>query len=492
MSAPRIGVAGFLHESNTFAPETTCRRRFEEAFLHFGGDIAPVWRDAHHELGGFLEGCEEERIEAVPLMAAWATPSGPLTTAAYEELAGELVQRIRTAGRLDGLLLALHGAMASEAHDSADSETLRRVRAAIGPDTPLVLSLDMHANIAPDMVRLPDATVAYRTYPHVDQRARGRECARLAARAVRGEARPVQARGKLPLLIHIVRQYTGAGAMAEIMAECERAVRAPGMLSASIVPGYIYADTPQLGVTVCAVADGSPERAEAEATRLARFVWDRREQLNAALPGVAEAVRQAADTPGTVCLMDAGDNIGAGSPGDSTVLFAETRRRGIPGCCVVLHDPACARACAEAGSGAAVSLETGDPPVQVAGRVIAVSGGEFVETEPRHGGMRAGNQGLTAVVRTGDGHTVVLNSLRIMPTSLQQLLSLGIDPAAHRVLIVKGVTAPLAAYAPVASAVIPVDTPGASQAGPETLPYRNRPRPLFPLDPETAWTPVRG
>ncbi len=490
----RVGIAGFLHESNTFAGALTEVRHFEEAFLHRGADLLPVWREAHHELGGFIEGCEREGLEMAPLFAASATPKGPLTAAAYDALAGELVSAVASAGPLDGLLLALHGAMVSEEHDSADSETLRRVRAAVGPGLPLILSLDMHANITQTMAELPTATVAYRTYPHVDQRERGIECARLLARALRGEERPVQAHRKLPLLIHIVQQYTGAGVMAELYAEADRVAAKRGILSVSVAPGYIYADVPHMGASVIVAADGDRALAEAEAQHLAEFVFARRHTLNAELPGVEEAVRRVAGFEGPVCLMDCGDNIGGGGPGDATILLRALLRRDIAPVLAVLYDPEAAAACGGAGEGATVSLEVGGKtdrrhgaPVSVSGRVRAVSDGVFIEPEPRHGGTRQFDQGRTAVIDTVEGHSIVVNSRRVMPTSLQQLLSLGIDPGAYQAIIVKGVTAPRAAYESVARHTICVDTPGVTQAGPEAFPYRNRPSPLFPLEQEVEW-----
>jgi microcystin degradation protein MlrC len=484
----RIGIAGFLHESNTFTEEKTTLRHFEEAFLHYGADLLPVWREAHHELGGFIAGLEAADAEIVPLLAAWATPKGPVTRDAYEYIVRDLIDRLKTAAPLDGLLLALHGAMVSEDHDSADSETLRRIRGVMG-ELPLVLSLDMHANVTQDMVRLPNATIAYRTYPHVDQRARGIECAQLITRMIRGEVEPAQAMVKLPMLIHIVQQYTGAGAMAELMAEVEATAATPGILSASLAPGYIYADVPHMGVSVIVVADGNAALAQREADCIAALVFDHRYELNAELPSVAIAVQQALNTSGTVCLMDCGDNIGAGGPGDSTLLFAELLRQGMPKICAVFYDPEAAEDCFTAGIGATVALDVGaktdslhGTPVSISGSVQNLADGRFSETEARHGGMGQLDQGRTAVVNTADGHTIVLNSRRIMPTSLQQLLSLGIDPRAHRALIVKGVTAPRAAYDPIADAVITVNSPGITQAGPEAFPYKNRPRPLFPLE----------
>ncbi|MBI2432929.1 MAG: M81 family metallopeptidase [Candidatus Hydrogenedentes bacterium] len=304
-------------------------QHFQDAFLHYGEDLIPVWQDAHHELGGFIAGCRENDLEMVPLLAAWATPHGPLRDEAYERIVGDLLARLAAAAPLDGLLLALHGAMVSESYRSADSETLRRVRAAVGPHFPLILSLDMHANVAPEMAALPTATIVYRTYPHVDQRARGVECAHLMARILRERVRPVQAHVKLPLLMHIVQQYTGAGPLATIFAEVERLTQQPGILSASLAPGYIYADSPYMGTSVIVVADGDWERAESEARRLAQFVFDKRLELNAALPDVPTAVAQARAIEGTVCLMDCGDNIGAGGPGDSTIILEEILKQHV-------------------------------------------------------------------------------------------------------------------------------------------------------------------
>jgi microcystin degradation protein MlrC len=129
-------------------------------------------------------------------------------------------------------------------------------------------------------------------------------------------------------------------------------------------------------------------------------------------------------------------------------------------------------------------------PVPIRGRVVEVSEGVFEEPEARHGGVRVHDQGLTAVIETEDGHTVVVNSLRVMPTSLQQLLSLNIRPERHKAIVVKGVTAPRAAYDSIAAEVIAVDSPGVTQAGPEAFDYQHRPRPLYPLEPLGPWTPA--
>ncbi|MCG3199608.1 MAG: hypothetical protein GHCLOJNM_04132 [bacterium] len=485
----RAAIAGFLHESNTFSSEATTLRQFEEASLHRGQSLIPVWEEAHHELGGFIQGCRDHDFEIVPILAAWATPAGPVARNTYEEIVGDMLSGVARSGRIDGLLLALHGAMVAEGFPDADGETLGRLRAALGPELPIILSLDMHANISERMIENATATVVYRTYPHLDQRERGLECARILDRVLRCGGRPVQALRKPPMLIHIVRQYTGSGAMAELMEDVARVGEADGILSASFAPGYIYADVPEMGCSAVVVANGDCSLADRMADRLERFAWDRREPLNARLPDPATAVRIAAETPGLVSLMDCGDNIGGGGPGDSTHLFAEILRQELSPALVVLYDPTSAAQCRAKGVGAMVEPVVGGKtddrhgqPIPIRGMVRLLAEGRFTEPEPRHGGLKFFDQGLTAVVDTEAGHTLVLNSLRVMPTSLQQLLSLGIDPGLYNVVVVKGATAPRAAYEPISARVIPVDTPGITQAGPESFVYHNRRKPLYPLE----------
>lgn len=485
----RVGILGFMHESNTFANTVTERAQFESAYLHFGNDVVSAWKDAHHELGGFIEGCQIHDLDLVPLAAAWATPSGPVTRAAYESVLGDLLCAVEKAGPLDGILLALHGAMVCEDIDDADGETLERLRLLIGSEVPIVLSLDMHGNISPRMAAIPQAIVAYRSYPHIDQRQRGLDCASLMAGIIRKTVSPEMVHIKLPLLIHIVQQYTGDGPMAELYAELAKIEEDPDILSVSLLPGYIYADVPFMGVSIIVVANWSRTLAEETARNFAESVYAKRDELNAGLPSVDEAVLEAVSTPGTVCLMDSGDNIGGGGPGDSTILFEALREAGAEKICVILYDPEAVGECNKAGAGAALHLTVGAKtdeehgrPVDLFGTIVRLHDGHFIEESPRHGGTRDYDQGETAVIQTDDGHTVIVNSLRVMPTSLEQLLSLGIDPSSMGAIIVKGVTAPRAAYDPIAVKTICVDTPGVTRAGPEAFSYHKRPHPLYPLD----------
>src|SRR6185312_12065441 len=182
----RIAVGGLMHESNTFAASRTDVAAFESGGLETGEGIERRWGEAHHEVGGFLEGARAYGFEAVPTLMGWGTPAGPVTADAYAELLDRLIASIRAAGPVDAVLLALHGAMVAEGQSDADGATLSRVRELIGPDRPLIVSLDYHANVSNRMAEVSDALIAYRTYPHIDQRARGIDAARLAAMAAQG------------------------------------------------------------------------------------------------------------------------------------------------------------------------------------------------------------------------------------------------------------------------------------------------------------------
>jgi microcystin degradation protein MlrC len=494
----RIAIGGFMHESNTFAASGTDLASFEKGGIETGAGIINRWGQAHHEVGGFFEGANEYGFVAVPTLMAWATPAGPLTAEAYQTLTDRLLQAIRDAGPLDAVLLALHGAMVAEGIDDADGTTLARVRDLIGPDCPLVVSLDFHANVSPLMTSASNAIVAYQTYPHIDQRARGKKAASIADRAARGLVNPVQALSKPPLLIHLLAQETSREPLRAIVqraADMEEPGTAQGgnpILAASVLAGFPYADVPATGPSCVVVTDGDIDLAQQSADELARAIWNAREQLTASPPEPAVAVERALATRETpVILVDLGDNIGGGSAADSTVLIHELLRQGATEAIVVLFDPEAVRACAVAGVGNEVEVDAGGkvdrhaPPLPVSGRVRVLHDGRYVEDLPRHGGLRINDQGLTAVVEMTGGNLVVLTSLRHPPFSLGQLTSLGLQPELARAIVVKAAVAYKAAYEPIAGTIIAVDTPGLTASNPARYTYHKVRRPILPLDPET-------
>ena len=485
----RIAIAGFMHESNTFNPLRTDRASFEAQSLMFGDSLLDEWRDAHHEVGGFLSATEDEGFEPVPILMAWATPSGPVTAEMFEEVTGRLVEDLKRA-RPDGLLLALHGAMVAESCLDADAEVLARLRSKLGPDPPVVISLDLHGNLSQRLIDHCTAAVAYRTCPHVDQRECGQRAARLLARTLRGEIRPRQALAKPPLIVNIMVHDTSREPLRSLMQRARDLEDRPGILAASLLPGFAYADVPQMGPSIVVVTDDDEELARREADRLADQLWQARESLATKLPDAAAAVAQALRAKRLpVVLVDTGDNVGGGSAADGTVLLAELLRQGATDSVACLYAPEEVRRCVAAGVGQEVSLTVGGKvdrlhgdPVPVKGRVLLIHDGTYVESAVRHGGKRVNHMGLTALVEVAGRNLLVLNSQRHPPFSLGQLTCLGIQPERQRVLVVKAAIAYKAAYAPIAGTIIEVDTPGLTAVNPERFNYRHIRRPLYPLD----------
>ena len=481
----RIAVGGIMHESNTFNHRLTPLEAFR---LQRGDELVSWWRDTPHEVGGFIAGAERFGYELFPALMAQATPGGMVTREAFERLTGELLDRLSRAPHLDGLLLALHGAMVSEVHSDADGEVLRRLRELVGAGFPLVVTHDFHANVSQQVVELSTALIIYKSYPHLDHRERGLQAASVIARTIKGEIKPVQALVKPPMLLNIVHQNTNVPPMDRVMEAARALEEQPAIVAASVAGGYQYADVPEMGPAAVVVTNGAPALARQEAGQLADHLWSIRERLHFKLPDVAQAVRAAkASDRRPVILVDMGDNIGGGSSGDSTFILHELLRQGVTGWVVVLADPEAVAACARAGVGAALRLNVGGvrdslhgEPVEVSGRVKCLHDGRYEESEVRHDGQRYHDQGLTALMEIGDppaktASFLLLTSRRQTPFSLQQLLSVGLQPARQRVLVVKAAIAYRAAYEKIAGVIIEIDTPGLTAVNPARFRYRRAP-----------------
>lgn len=482
----RLAVLGLNHETNSFSPVPTGLRAFEQDGVLRGAEIVARHATAHTTVAGLLSVASDD-VEVVPLLYASATPSGIIPDDAFETLVGEMLALLAAGAPWDGVLLGLHGAAVTARHPDVDGEILRRVRALVGPGTPVGAALDMHANVSALMAAHADVLVAFRTNPHVDARETGAECARLVVDAARGVSRPVVAVELVPAVINIVRQSTRESPMRELVGRALARRTEPGVLSVSVVEGYPYADVPEMGMSAVVVADGDRGLADRVAREVGALIWDARRHFDRPIPGPREAMRAAlARTDGPVVLLDVGDNVGGGGSGDSTTLLGVGLAEGARGMVVTLYDPEAVRRCVAAGVGAELTLEVGGhvapPSVAVTGTVRTLSDGRYEEPTATHGGFRFFDAGPTAVLALPDDNVVVLTTVPVLPTSLRQLTALGIDPTTRRILVAKGVVSPRAAYEPIASEMILVDTPGVTAADLRQFTYHQRRTPLFPFE----------
>lgn len=486
----RVAIIGFFHESNTFVPDPTTLHHFERNLLLTGEDIRRQYEAAHHEIGGFFQILDEAGVEAVPVLFAHAVPWGKVTDEAMDVIWKRIVEGLDANGPFDGILAAPHGAGVNESRPDMDGWWLGELRKKMGPQMPIVATMDPHVNLSQAMVDACDALIAYRENPHLDQRQRGIEAAALMVRTLNGEVRPVSAGAFPPIAINIERQLTSAEPILSIQRELDHIRALPGVLSASLCLGFPYADIADMGSAFVVVTNNDPELAQSEADRLGAWLMENRELFRGQLISPEEALEMAATAPKPVGLLDMGDNAGGGAPSDSTILARLCRESGKFKTLFYTPDPEGVQAAREAGIGGRVKLKVGGklpmtpaPPLEIEGTVVSFHDGKYTETQPRHGGKTGGDMGPTVVIKADAGMTLMLISWRCgMNSSSQPLYSVGLNPKDFDIIIIKGVHAPVGGYASVCPTLIRVNTPGVTSADMESLTFHHRRRPLFPFE----------
>lgn len=497
LTPPRIALGGIIHETHSFAGTPTTLADFQTQSLHYGDELVRAMAGTRSAIGGMIEGAAAAGWALLPTAYGAAMPSGLVAEEAYQTMLRELLRRLEEALPLDGVLLALHGAMVTTGQLDPESDILAEVRRVVGADIPIVVELDMHGNLGPATVELADVLVAFDTNPHIDPHAKGLEAAAIMARLLKGEIKPTPAYLHPPLLL--APQATGTADL-PLRAVHERAAQMkanPEVISICVMAGFAYADTPFTGASLVVTTNNNPELAQRYAQELAALLW---QQRDAALPKFLppeQAVAQALVHPGgPVILVDSADNIGGGTPGDGTEALRAMLALGLTEGTIVLADPEAVTACWAAGDGAEVSLTVGGKadrwhgePVRVTGTVRALSDGTFqCELPDNHFASFFGqtiHMGRTAWLRAG-GINIILTERKIPPFDLAQLRGVGVQPEQQKMIVVKSAVAYRAAYLPIAAGVIEMDTPGLCSANLSRFPYRNLARPIFPLD-ETTW-----
>jgi len=492
-STPRLAIGGIIHETHSFAGTPTLLADFQSQALHYGAEIMEALRGTRSAMGGMIEGAEAQGWMLVPTAYGAAMPGGLVDESAYQTILGELLRRLEEAMPVDGVLLALHGAMVTENQLDPESDILAGVRQIVGPDIPVVVELDMHGNLSPRTVELADALVAFDTNPHVDPHAKGLEAVALMQRRLRSEIKATAAYRHPPLLL--APQSTGTADL-PLRAVHERAAQMKAeaeVLSICVMAGFAYADTPFSGASIVVTTNNNPDLAQRYATELADLLWQQREATLPQFLPPEQAVAEALARPGgPIILVDSADNIGGGTPGDGAEPLRAMLAQGVQEGVIVLADPAAVAACWNAGQGAELTLEVGgkadrwhSQPVGVTGQVRALSDGVFeCELPDNHFASFFGqtiHMGRTVWLRVA-GVNIILTERKIPPFDLAQLRGVGVIPEQQKMIVVKSAVAYRAAYLPIAAGVIELDTPGLCSANLGRFPYRHLSRPIFPLD----------
>ena len=485
----RIAIAGFALESVSFLPHLTEKSDFERWALR-GPNMIEGLRGGQSAGGGFVDTLEDADAEIVPLVYTDGFAAGSASDDAFEAFCDEIVAGLSAVRNdIDGVLLFLHGAMTTPTRTNPDLECLRAVRAAVGDRIPVMVALDLHANLDPAMTQLATALFGYHYSPHTDMAETGARAARCLLRALRGEVSPVTILIKPPVTLPSIFTATSVSPLKEIVDAGFVAEQSdPRILDISIFCGFAYADVPQVGFSVAVVTDRDPALARRTAETLARRVEQEREALlhedrvfNIEA-GVDRAMRIAAQADRPVVILEHADRMN-----DSTWTLRELLRRNAKRVAVpYLWDPDAAKAAVEAGTGASVSINIGGHssdrtggPVRLEGKVLFAGPKRFIGTGP----MRKGhdiNLGLAAVIEAG-GVTVMVTEHSTPAIDLDPFIQFGLDAAAFDIIVLRSKTHFRAVYEEFAKKIIIIDTPDWGPADLTTLPYRHVRPGVFPV-----------
>lgn len=484
----RIAVAGFEYEGNSLSNKIDGRAEFAGKLLAEGADVLRRVDGKGLALSGAIDVLRAAGHEIVPIFAARGGSGGRVDDAFARDCIDRIVTGIASAGAIDGVYLALHGAMITETMPDPEGVLLSQLRARLGPSVPIAASLDLHAHVTHRMVEAATLLVGYETYPHEDALETGARAAKLLVRTLAGEIAPVMAVCKINALLPVLGGATvGNAPMAEVAALARRHEGCDGVLSVSYFPVQPWLDYADVGIAGLALAT-TKAAAETCAKDIAMAMWDRRRafELEAWSPrqAVHEALSLSADT---VLIVDAPDAIGAGAPGDSpAVIAAIIAEAPDVDAAVYVVDPAAALRAQNAGVGATLALNVGgghDPryatPVSVTVTVESLHEGTFVY----RGGPVRGARGLlgpSAVLRTG-GLRILAATHAVYEYADEHYAACGIDISKMRLVACKNLMN-FRTLLGLRRAFVVVHGPGASPLRLQDVAWSNRKRPFWPAD----------
>jgi microcystin degradation protein MlrC len=489
----RILVLQCYQEVSTFNPVPSTAADFD---IRVGAAFLDAQRGRETEVAGALEVLEATpRVTVVPGFGAWAYSSaGTLTADGFATLATGFLDAVRANADVDGIYACLHGSMVAAGEEDPEGALLETMRAVVGDDAPIVISLDLHGVLTRGMLQHADAVVCYLTYPHVDFRDTGARAARLLLRILDDGVRPVTARVTIPALVRGPELITDTGRLGGLTRRAAAVGTSPGGLAAGILISNPFTDVPELLTSVFVTTDGDADSASSEAVAMAEAFWADHETMVQPLVSLEAAVAQArAITTGTAILVDAADATSSGGSGDSNAILRALSEAGYEGSVLApIVDAPAVDAAFAAGVGATIDTTIGgrlDParfaPMPFEAEVVALGDGRF----PSESDGMTWEAGPTAVLRSG-AVTVIATSRPVMLYDRSLFLAYGQDPQAFDAVVVKSPRCEPRFFDEWAAAMIDVDAPGSTSANLRSLGHVRCPRPIFPLDDGVIFEPT--
>jgi microcystin degradation protein MlrC len=460
---------------------------FERYELCRGDEILDVTTGV---VGGMLGVLGERNAITVPLVYASTCPGGLVEAQTYADLKGEIVDRLKASLPVDGVLLPLHGAAAVEDIDDLEGDLIMAVREVVGANVPIVATLDLHANVTPEMVHHADALVAWETYPHRDSFSTGERGAKLLLDTLDGKCKPKMAMGKVPVITSAIHGSTeGDDPFADMMRFAKSHEGRKGVLSTSVFLLHPFLDQEGMGSGCVVVTDDDLEGAVSLSRSVAEMYWARRFDLEPEIVAPDEAIALGKSIDGgPVLLIEASDCCGGGAAGDSvwTIRSLVENASDIPTLAMVV-DPEAAAACHQAGLGASVTVRLGHrmdtrwgDPLEVSGEVTRLSDGRFVYTGGIWDGV-AGEMGASAVFKAGEVQ-ILISSQPTYDWVDEQYRSMEMDAREAKFVVAKNPMNYRMAYGNYAKGVFVLDTPGPTPPTMRHVEFKKVKRPYFPLD----------
>ncbi len=496
----RIAVGGIEHETNTYATESMgvtgidhfTISRGEQIFRHLG---------TRTMLGGFLQAGADADHELVPTLWAWAGPSGIVDRTSYETLRDDLVERLRSAGRVDAVALTMHGAGVVDEIDDLEGDLAAAVRDVVGDDVPLVVPLDLHGNITTEMGERIDLMLGVHEYPHTDSFERGVECIEALSKLVAREWRPTTFVQHVPIMLPPSTTDAGfpAGAFRD---RCLGAEVEDEVLDVTFFHGFPFTDVPATGCSIVVTTNDDAVEAERLAGELAAELWaSRRDFLIESVPpstAVDVADRIATERGGPVVINDTADNPGGGTPGDGThLLRALIDAAPDDACFGFIVDPVVAEQARVAGAGATIDVALGGrhgdlhgDPIVASAYVKTLSDGRFVHTNPMIAGVPT-DLGSSCRLQLGaeGGLDVIVTSTRHQTFDQEVFLLHGIDVRSKRIVGLKGSQHFRAGFRDLATEIVTADSPGLTTLDVTVFAHDRAPGAVWPHDPDLSWSP---
>ena len=476
----KVLVAQFTHETNSFSPVAADWDAFRAFRWMEGEEMLEKQRGVATDLGGFVDEMEKrEDVRLIPVCGYGAMPCGRVLRELFESVRDKILQAVRENLPLDGVFLHLHGAMVAHGHPDAEGELCEGIRALIGPDVPLICSMDLHANVTKKMSENATAMVAYDCYPHTDIAETGASAARIMQDTLDGKAKPVMAYRRIPFLLPLF--PTADPAITPFYKRLFEIRASEGVMEARMTHGFFPADIEEMGMAVMVTTNADLALAARYADELEALLYERLPQLDRSYPSIDEVldrVELAKSFP--VVIADSSDNPGAGGLGDTTHILRAILKRGITGAAVAtILDPESVKKCEAAGVGNTVHLSLGgwsDPicsggPLEVDAYVRMITDGIYTFKGKMSHGLR-GTHGKAAVIEVA-GNTVIVTSLSRQPFDLEVFRSHGIAPEEQRILVTKSSVHFAADYGTVSNEMYVVALAGMSSPDPKSYTYKN-------------------